>query len=275
VAMAIGSMWRSLAPDTPRRIIVIAAAAVMLLLPGAALQVVVIAAGALAGWLLLRGDPNNRDAVTTPSPVGRRAGIVALVAFVTLLLGLPLLHAVTGSDTVALIESLYRAGALVFGGGHVVLPLLNEAVVAPGWVGEEQFLAGYGAAQAVPGPLFAIGAHLGAVAEPGPGGVAGAAIGLVAIFVPSFLLVAAAMPFWTELRRSDAFRAAMAGTGAAVIGLLAAALWDPLWTGTVRSWIDVALASGALLALFVRTPPLIVVGSLAVAGQLLSWAGLG
>jgi chromate transporter len=275
VAIAIGSMWRSLAPDAPRRVIVVVAAAIMLLLPGAALQVVVIAAGALAGWLLLRGSPDNEGEVTAPSPVGRRAGIAALVAFFTLLLGLPVLHAVTGSEMIALLESLYRAGALVFGGGHVVLPLLNEAVVAPSWVGEEQFLAGYGAAQAVPGPLFTIGAYVGAVAEIGPGGLTGAAIGLVAIFVPSFLLVVAAMPFWIELRRSDAFRAAMAGTGAAVIGLLVAALWDPLWTGTVRSWIDVALASGALGALLVRTPPLIVVGSLALTAQALRWAGVG
>lgn len=165
-------------------------------------------------------------------------------------------------------------GALVFGGGHVVLPLLNESVVAPGWVTSDQFLAGYGAAHAVPGPLFTFAAFLGASLQPQPNGIPGALVALVAIFLPSFLLVIGAFPFWHQLRRSPAFRGALAGTNAAVIGLLLAALYDPVWTSAVTSPIDVALvvlAFGALAVLDVA--PWLVVLLLAAAAPLLRLVG--
>lgn len=275
VAAAIWSMWRSLAPDWPRRILAVLAAAGMLLLSTATLQVVVIAAGGLAGWWLLRDLPVP-GVDDGPSPISRRSGVAALGAFAALLVGLPLLAALTGSDWIAVVESFYRAGALVFGGGHVVLPLLSESVVTPGWVDRDAFLAGYGAAQAVPGPLFTVAAYLGAVIEPAPNGIPGAAIALIAIFLPSFLLVAAALPFWDRLRRSATFRRALAGTNAAVIGLLLAALVDPLWTSTVATPLDAALAASAFVALvFAKAPSWAIVGVLAVAGQAAVALGLG
>jgi chromate transporter len=274
VAVAIVSMWRSLAPDWPRRALAVAAAAVMLVLPAAALQVAVIAAGALLGWWLLDRLPAaDRDDI--PSPVGRRAGIVALALFAALLVGLPVAATLSGSQPLAVAESFYRAGALVFGGGHVVLPLLSESVVTPGWVSEETFLAGYGAAQAVPGPLFTFAGFLGASLEPEPNRVPGAMLALGAIFLPSFLLVIGAFPFWQQLRRSASFRGAIAGTNAAVIGLLIAALYDPVWTSAVAAPVDVllvALAFGALL--IVNVPSWLVVIGLAIGAQLLRMAGL-
>lgn len=274
VAVAIVSMWRSLAPDWPRRGMAVAAAVVILLLPAAALQVAVIAAGGLLGWWLLRDVPAPPDEGGR-SPVGARVGLVALAAFALLLAGLPLVAGITGSHPVAMIESFYRAGALVFGGGHVVLPLLSESVVTPGWLDRDTFLAGYGAAQAVPGPLFAVSAHLGASLRPEPNGIAGATLALVAVFLPSFLLVAAALPFWHRLRRSPAFRGAMAGTNAAVIGLLMAALVDPLWTSTVTSIVDVALIGlGFATLLLTRTPPWFIVAALALVAQVAALVGV-
>ena len=273
VAAAVLSMWRTLAPDWPRRVLAMLAAAAMILLANAALQVVVIVGGGLAGWLLLR-DVHVRATDDDPFPIGRRSGLAALATFVLLLTGLPLLAALSGSQPIAIVESFYRAGALVFGGGHVVLPLLSESVVAPGWVDRDAFLAGYGAAQAVPGPLFSVAAYLGAVLQPAPNGIPGALVALTAIFLPSFLLLAAALPFWNRLRRSPTVRGALAGTNAAVIGLLLAALVDPLWTSSVATPIDAALAALGFGALFVaRAPPWAVVAALAVGAQLL--AGLG
>ena len=273
VAAAVLSMWRSLAPDRPRQAIAVAAAVAMLLAQTAALQVAVIVAGGLAGWALLSGLGTTRRA-DAASPVGRRAGLVALAVFAGLLVGLPLAALVTGVEWVAVAESFYRAGALVFGGGHVVLPLLSESVAAPGWVGEETFVAGYGAAQAVPGPLFTFAAFLGASLEPEPGGVPGAALALVAIFLPSFLLVIGVFPFWDRLRRSPSFRGALAGTNAAVIGLLIAALYDPVWTGAVGSPVDVALVVVAFGALVIwNVAPWLVVAFLAAASQAAQWLG--
>ncbi|MBW3612880.1 MAG: chromate efflux transporter [Chloroflexi bacterium] len=274
VAVAIVSMWRSMAPDWPRRGMAVAAAVVILLLPAAALQVAVIGAGGLLGWGLLRELPPPTDAGGR-SPIGPRLGLAALGAFAVLLVGLPLVAELTGDHLVAMIESFYRAGALVFGGGHVVLPLLSESVVTPGWLDADTFIAGYGAAQAVPGPLFAVSAHLGASLRPEPNGVVGATIALVAIFLPSFLLVAAALPFWHRLRRWPAFRGALAGTNAAVIGLLMAALVDPLWTSTVTSVVDVALIGlGGATLLLTRAPPWLVVATLALVAQVAALAGL-
>ncbi|HVM25047.1 MAG TPA: chromate efflux transporter [Candidatus Limnocylindrales bacterium] len=275
VAVAVVSMWRSLAPDWPRRVLAVAAAAAMLLLQTAALQIAVIATGGLLGWWLLDRVPAP-DRQEAPSPVGRRAGAVALALFVALLICLPLAVAATGSQAIAIVESFYRAGALVFGGGHVVLPLLSESVVTPGWVSEEAFLAGYGAAQAVPGPLFTFAAYLGVSLQPEPNGIAGAAVALAAIFLPSFLLVIGAFPFWDRLRRSAAFRGALAGTNAAVIGLLIAALYDPVWTSAVTGPVDVLLVALAFAALVVvNAPPWLVVAGLAVAAQLLQLFGVG
>ena len=268
VAAAIVSMWRSLAPDWPRRALALAAAGAILLLPTAAPQIAVIAAGGLVGWSTLRHlqAPNEPAG---PSPVRRRAGLAALAAFGGLLIGLPVAAWITENQAVAVVDSFYRAGALVFGGGHVVLPLLDESVVRPGWVNEETFLAGYGAAQAVPGPLFTVAAFLGASLETSLTGIAGAAVALGAIFLPSFLLVAGTLPFWDRLRRSPAFRGALAGTNAAVIGLLIAALYDPLWTSSVTGPLDVALIAGAFGALVaLNAAPWLVVGSLAIAAQL-------
>jgi chromate transporter len=275
VAAAILAMWRALAPDWPRRILALASAAALLLLSTAAMQIAVIVVGGLVGWWLLRGlsAPELEDA---PSPVSGRLGLGLLVTFVALLAALPVVAAVTADPAIAVVESFYRAGALVFGGGHVVLPLLSEAVVAPGWVDRDTFLAGYGAAQAVPGPLFAVAAHLGASLEPQPNGVGGAAVATLAIFLPSFLLVGAALPLWERLRRSPAIRGALAGTNAAVIGLLLAALVNPLWTSTIAHPADIGLVAAAFGVLVVlKAPPWAVVLGLAAAGQVMAFLGLG
>jgi chromate transporter len=271
VAAAVLSMWRSLAPDRPRKTIALLAAAAILLVQTAALQVAVIAVGGLVGWRLLSGvsEPVSDDA---PSPVGRRVGIAALALFFLLLVGLPLVEFATRLEWLAVAESFYRAGALVFGGGHVVLPLLSESVVEPGWVSEETFLAGYGAAQAVPGPLFTFAAFLGASLGPEPNGIGGAALALGAIFLPSFLLVIGAFPFWDGLRRSPSFRGALAGTNAAVIGLLIAALYEPVWTSAVGVPLDLALVVIAFGALVVwNLAPWLVVAFLALAAQSAQW----
>lgn len=268
VAQAVWAMSRSLTPDWPRRGLAILAAVVALAWTTALSQVAIIAAGALIGRFL----PASPALATTgpePSPVSRRVGIIALTLFVALLVGLPALRAF-GGQPVALFDAFYRAGSLVFGGGHVVLPLLNTSVVAPGWVTNEQFLAGYGAAQAVPGPLFTFAAYLGTVSGPAPNGLAGATIALTAIFLPSLLLVVGALPFWDWLRRSLGFRRALAGTNAVVVGILLAALYTPIWTSAVAGPIDVLVAGGALALLLTgRVPPIAVVGLTALAGQLI------
>ncbi len=274
VAAALVSMWRSLAPDTARRGIAVSSAAAVILLPNASWQVAVIVAGGVAGWFLLRRLP----APTTDdweSPVGHRTGIAAAAALVALVVGLPLAAWAVGSSELEVAGGFVRAGSLVFGGGHVVLPLLSESFVAPGWVDRDTFLAGYGAAQAVPGPLFTVAAHVGASLHVSPNGLTGAVVGVVAIFLPSFLLIAAAMPHMTRLRRAPRFGAAFAGASAAVIGLLLAALIDPLWTGTVRSVWDAVLIVAAFVALVaVRVPAWIVVAALAIGAQVAPWAGV-
>jgi chromate transporter len=193
--------------------------------------------------------------------------VAALVAFVALLAGLPLLASITDAQWLDMSDAFYRAGALVFGGGHVVLPLLDELVVAPGWVSDDVFLAGYGAAQAVPGPLFSFAAYLGTVLTPEPNGVAGAALATVAIFLPSLLLVVGVLPFWDALRSRALVRRALAGVNAAVVGLLLAALYDPVATSAIESWADGAWVILALVALMVaRVPAFVVVLGAAAAG---------
>jgi chromate transporter len=193
---------------------------------------------------------------------------VALAVFGVLLVGLPAAAALDGAG-IASVSAFFGSGALVFGGGHVVLPLLHASVVDPGWVSDGQFLAGYGAAQAVPGPLFTFAAYLGTVSGAPPGGIAGGVVALLAIFAPAFLLVWGALPFWHDLRASAAFRRALAGTNAAVVGLLAAALWTPVWTSAVGSPGDVAIVGAAFLALLTgRIPPIVVVVACALVAAL-------
>jgi chromate transporter len=239
VATAVYQLARSLTPDVLRAALAVAAAAVVLSVGGAAIQVAVIGAGALAGVFLLRGGEPPAD-VRIRFPVGRRLAVGSLVLLVALLAILPVLGRV-GGHGVELANAFFRTGALVFGGGHVVLPLLDAAVVQPGWVSQEEFLAGYGAVQAMPGPLFTFSSYLGAVQQPEPNGVGGAAIATLAIFAPSFLLLAGIAPLWSTFRSHPRVRAGLAGVGAAVVGLLAAALWNPVLTGSVDNGWDLLL----------------------------------
>jgi chromate transporter len=255
VAQAVWGMASALAPDRQRATIAILAALAVLAWPAAVTQVLVILVAGLVGWRWL----SVGEAAAVPSlraPVGRRKAVVALVLVSALLVGLPVLRHVVSGQSLALFDSFFRVGSLVFGGGHVVLPLLQAEVVPPGWLTEEQFVAGYGAAQAVPGPLFTFSAYLGAVMHPRPNGWLGAAVALTAIFLPSFLLVVGALPFWEELRRRAAFRTALLGINAAVVGLLLAALYRPVWTSAIHGTGDfmVALATFGLLV-FWRVPP--------------------
>jgi chromate transporter len=271
VAHAVWTLAPVLAPE-PRRIVIAAVAVVVALTWTTPLaQVAIIAGGGLIGRLVLPAPTETAGTdAAEPARPGRRPAIVSLVLFFGLLAGLPLLRAVTDSTGVAMVETFYRSGSLVFGGGHVVLPLLHAGVVDPGWVSDDRFLAGYGAAQAVPGPLFSFAAYLGSVAVPPLGGWPGAAIALSAIYLPSFLLILGVMPFWDRLRASMSFRRALLGANAVVLGLLGAALYTPIWTAGVESPADVAIAAVGFVALLAgRVPPIVVVAFAAVAGQLL------
>jgi len=269
VAQAVLVMWRGLAPDAARSLVVVAAAALALALPSPATQVAIIAAGAVVGFVLRHGA-DEAPATPRTSLRGQRFAVACLALFVVLLVGLPLVRDTLANQSVALFDAFYRAGSLVFGGGHVVLPLLHETVVVPGWVGEDRFLAGYGAAQAVPGPLFTFSGFLGASTTIPPSGVPGAAIALVGIFLPSFLLVWGILPFWNVLRSWTGIRRALLGVNAAVVGLLLAALITPVWTGAVRTVSDIAIAGVAVATLIgLRAPPIVVVVGCAVAAELL------
>ena len=265
VAQAVWGMARALCPDRERATIAILAALAVAVWPTAGGQVLVISIAGVVGFRLLPGS-TGPDAPRVRVPVGRPLGIGALVLFFALLVGLPTLRYLAPSHLLAVFDSFYRAGSLVFGGGHVVLPLLQAEVVPPGWVSNERFLAGYGAAQAVPGPLFTFAAYLGAVMQAAPNGWAGGAFALIAIFLPSFLLVVGALPFWDALRAGAQFQAALRGINAGVVGLLLAALYHPVWTSAIHATSDFALALAAfgLLALW-RLPPWLVV-ALAAAG---------
>lgn len=233
VAQAVWGMAKTLTPDARRASIAVVAAVIALVLAGSVGQVLAIVLGAAAGLLLCRRAPASDAADIIRFPVSRTAGIVSLSLFAVILLGMPILAALAGSGTLSLFDTFFRAGALVFGGGHVVLPLLQAGVVETGWVSPEQFLAGYGAAQAMPGPLFTVSAYLGALATVGPGGIPGAAIALVAIFLPGFLLLVGVLPFWNALRPRPVVQAAMRGANAAVVGILGAALYQPLFTTAI------------------------------------------
>jgi chromate transporter len=268
VAQAVWGMARTLAPDRPRAAIALAAIAVVVMFPGPLAQIAAIALGACAGLRLCQA-PGPALTGHLSLPIGRRGGAVAIVLFIGLLLLPPLAATATGLQAIALFDAFYRSGAFVFGGGHVVLPLLQAEVVAPGWVSNEAFLAGYGIAQAVPGPLFTFAAYLGAISGPAPHGAAGATIALLALFLPGLLLVYGVLPFWDALRGRPAAQAGMRGANAAVVGILGAALYDPVWTGAVLAPRDFFLAlAGFLLLTLWKTPPWIVVALLGAAGTL-------
>jgi chromate transporter len=267
VAQAVRDMGAKLCPDRARISLAVVAAAALLAWPSAVTQLAVMALGALAGWALYRHATTASEARgEEPSRGSHVAAVGALLTFAALLLALPVLARVTHSRDLALVDSFYRAGALVFGGGHVVLPLLRAEVVPRGWLSEDQFLAGYGAAQAIPGPLFAFSAYLGAAMR--PTSALRGALGAVAIFLPAWLLVGGAMPFWQRLRRRSAVQAALAGANATVVGVLLAALYTPVFTEAVRGPRDllVALLAFALLTAW-KAPPWGVVLGCAVVGQ--------
>lgn len=270
VAQAVWGMARSLCPDVQRITLMVAATCFVLLIPSVWGQVGVIVLAGILGLFLFKAQ-EQADHDPLPLVISARAGVVWLGLFVILLFGLPLLASVYSNQTLALVDSFYRAGALVFGGGHVVLPLLQAEVVPSGWVDPEAFIAGYGAAQAVPGPLFTFSAFLGASMNEGPTGVWGGLIALLAIFIPSFLLVLGALPFWESLRRNVRMQAALLGINAGVVGLLLAALYQPVWTSAIQGPQDFGLALIALVALmFWKCPAWLVVIGGAVLGGVLS-----
>jgi len=269
VAQAVWGMARTLCPDRRRAAIGGLVAAFMLWSNSSLSQIAAIAFGALMGLWLCRG-PFTAAAKVPDAPISRRVGLIALGAFIVLLAGLPVLRATGRVPGAALFDAFYHSGALVFGGGHVVLPLLRQAVVSPGWVSDSTFLAGYGAAQAVPGPLFSVAAYLGAVSVPTPHAVIGAATALVAIFLPGILVLIASLSLWDTFRSYSGAQAMMQGINAAVVGLLGAALYSPVWIGSVTTPKDASVALVEFLSLMAwRIPPVLVVLAGAATGIVL------
>jgi chromate transporter len=270
VAQAILAMRKSLAPDAPRMGLAALAAVVVFLAPPAMGSMLAIAVGALLGWLLLRSGsapPVRQLHFGLP----RRAGVVAAATFLALLFGLRIAATLTGSHLLAVVSAFYRTGALVFGGGHVVLPLLENAVVAPGWVDQQSFLSGYGAVQAVPGPLFTFAAYLGAEIRPTSNPVVYSALALLAIFLPGLLIIVAVVPFWNKLRQRPGVQSVLRGVNAAVVGVLIAAFIRPVCSSALHSAFDVAVAATAF-ALLVRwrVPPWIIVVAVATVSAMAS-----
>jgi chromate transporter len=266
VAQAVWSMGRALCPDALRATLAVGAALLLSFWMTAAAQLAVIALGALIGWMFLEASaPQGTGGLGFP--IAHRAAIVAWILFLALLALLPVAARATNSHAVGLVDSFYRTGALVFGGGHVVLPLIRNEVVPPGWVSDGVFLAGYGAAQAVPGPLFTFAAYLGAVMSPQPNGALGGLLCVAAIFLPSFLLLMGALPYWSALRRRAAMQSALKGVNAAVVGILLAALYNPVWSSSIRDARDFALALAAFaLLMFWKLSPVYVVLLAALGG---------
>lgn len=272
IAQAVWTMMRTLAPDRTRATIAIIAAAVILLSGRATSQLVALALGGALGLVFCRNTAAESSGQLR-IPISRSLAVVALLVFVLLFVGPSLFLAARYSHPVAFFEAFYRSGALVFGGGHVVLPLLQTATVRTGWTDNHTFLAGYGAAQALPGPLFTFAAYLGAVVEPQPHGALGAAVALAAIFLPGLLLVIGVLPFWNQLRANDRSRALLAGVNASVVGILLSALYQPVWTSTILKPADLVVALAAFLALTVwKAPPWTVV--VAAAGGGIFWSFL-
>jgi chromate transporter len=266
VAQAIWGMAHSLTPDRERVAIALVAVAIVVFVGGSIGQISAIVLGAIAGLRLCRADGPAPTGALSLS-VSHRSGMVALALFAILFVITPLLAARTGSQGLALFDAFYRSGSLVFGGGHVVLPLLQAETVTPGWVSNADFLAGYGVAQAMPGPLFTFAAYLGAVMGPPPNGLAGATIALVALSLPGLLLVYGMLPFWDMLRLRPTAQAAMRGTNAAVVGILGAAFYSPVWASAVLAPRDFVVAlTGFLLLTVWKLAPWIVVVLLATAG---------
>ncbi|WP_374652995.1 chromate efflux transporter [Dongia sp.] len=269
VAQAVWGMARNLCPDRARATIALAAVLIVVLLAGAIGQVAAIATGAAAGLFLCR---NRHEAITRhiDFPVSRMFGAVSLVLFFALLFGLPVIAAAASSQGLSVFDAFYRAGALVFGGGHVVLPLLEAEVVRSGWVSHDQFLTGYGAAQAVPGPLFTFAAYLGTVLGPKPDGLIGAGIALIAVFLPGFLILLGIIPFWDGFRKRESAQALMRGANAAVVGILGAALYDPVFTSAIVGPRQFALALSCFVLLMAwKAPPWLVVLVAAAGGVLI------
>jgi chromate transporter len=270
VAQAVWGMARSLCPDRERATIAILAAIVTLAWPSAVGQLSSIVIAALTGAVIFPGQTSSSSA-SMRFPIAKKTGIAAWIIFFVLLVGLPLYRQMAPSHALEVFDSFFRVGSLVFGGGHVVLPLLQTEVVGPGWVTNEQFVAGYGATQAVPGPLFTFSAYLGAVMSSEPNGWTGAFLALVAIFLPSFLLVIGALPFWDLLRSVRMFQSALKGINAAVVGLLLAALYNPVWTSAIYSPADFALGLIAFaLLMFWKFPPWLVVVLTAIGAEALA-----
>lgn len=267
VAQAVWGMANTLCPDMPRRLLMVIAACAAFLLPGAWGQLAVILGAGLAGCSLLKPvEKGAQDAL--PIDISPQAGALWLALFVALLLGLPVLAHLLENQILGLLDAFYRTGSLVFGGGHVMLPLLQAEVVANGWVGSDLFLAGYGATQAVPGPLFTFAAFLGSTMQTPLSGWIGGLLCLLAIFAPSFLLLVGVLPFWARLRTRPRVQAAMLGVNAGVVGLLLATLYQPVGTSAILSLWDFALAVLALIALMVcKLPPWLVV----LAGAAVGW----
>lgn len=258
VAQAVWGMAVNLCPDRTRATMALAATAAVLAWPTALIQVVVITVGAAAGYLLFR--ENGRTVAVDHPTTSKGAGLIHLILFFALLAGLPLISALSNNHLMNVIDGFYRAGALVFGGGHVVLPLLQATVVPPGWLSNDAFLAGYGAAQAVPGPLFTFAAYLGAAMGPLPSGWLGGLIALGAIFLPSLLLVLGVLPFWEAIRVKPAAQSALMGTNAVVVGILLAALYDPVWLSGIHAPADFVIGLGAFgLLQFWKAPSWLVV----------------
>lgn len=270
VAQAILGMSRMLCPDWPRRSVAIFAALLTLILPGILGQMSAIGCGMILGLFFLNYEASN-DHTPHLFTLSKKISVISLGLFFALLLSLPIL-AQQGSQALALVDSFYRSGALVFGGGHVVLPLLKAEVVNPGWINQDMFLAGYGAAQAVPGPLFTFAAYLGTAMNTAPSGWFGGFLCLLAIFLPSFLLVTGILPFWEDLRKNPRIKKALVGVNAAVVGLLLSAFYDPVWTSGILSVSDFVLALLAFgLLVYWKTPPWIVVVATGVGGAIISY----
>ncbi|HXW70767.1 MAG TPA: chromate efflux transporter [Methylocella sp.] len=256
VAQAVWNMAQSFCPDRARASLAVAAMVLTLALPSAASQIGAIALGGILGWRFIAAPSSTAAGGSLETKIGRVPAAISLLLFFGLLGGLPLAAAATSSHTIELVSRFYRSGALVFGGGHVVLPLLQQAVVPPGWLSNSVFLAGYGAAQAIPGPLFSFAAYLGAAMNRSPNGFAGGMLCLIAIYLPSFLLLIGILPFWQRLRQVSAIQAALRGINAAVVGMLLGALYAPVWINAIFRPGDFCLAVIAfLLLIFWKTPP--------------------
>ncbi len=271
VAQAVLGMARSMCPDWQRGSIAIVAALLLVFNNSSTAQIGALLLGGAAGLWLCRNAP-PADASGVAVPISRTVAVASLAIYLALLIGLPLAQGLGPPARLALFGAFYRSGALVFGGGHVVLPLLHDAFVLPGWVSNDAFLAGYGATQAVPGPLFTFAAYLGALTEPAAGGLAGAALGLIGIFLPGLLILIASLPFWDSLRRNTRAQSLMRGLNAAVVGLLAAILYHPLWSTSVHTLGDLTVVLiGFTLLVAWRAPPLLIVIISALGGAALSF----